>query len=79
MKHTRVLVNSKAIDDISSLKFSTTFDIVPASSSVCVSRSKISSSDGRKQGRYDQTGKTFTEMVKSIFHEERFRTMHYSC
>lgn len=44
MTHTKVLVNSKAIADMSSLKFSTTFDMVPANSSVCVSRSKISSS-----------------------------------
>ena len=45
---------------------------------MCVARSKISSSDGRKQGRYDQTGKTFTDMVKSIFHEARFRTMSFT-
>ena len=52
MTHTRVLVNSNAIADMSSLKFSTTFDIVPANSSVCVSRSKMSSSVKREKDKH---------------------------
>ena len=39
-----MLVSSNAIDAISSLKFSTIFEIVPARSSVNVSRSKYSNS-----------------------------------